>query len=33
MLYAGKALDYIPFVNNLYRLSPLLIIASALQNK
>ena len=23
MLYAGKALDYIPFVNDLYWLSPI----------
>ena len=33
MLYAGKTLDYIPFVDNLYWLSSFLIIASAFQNK
>ena len=30
MLYAGRALDYIALVNDSHRLSPFLIIASAL---
>ncbi len=33
MLYAGKALYYIPFVNYLYGLAPFLIIAGAFRDQ
>ena len=33
MLYARETLYYVPLVDNLYWLSPFLIIASAFQNK